>query len=77
MIKQNTMNFTISNLLIFIDIISLTKQDYYISSYVYKVDDCVTKVSLKDNENVEIIYLLQSDCNYLILPKEHSYYYLA
>ena len=64
------MKFETKTILITIslEIILQTKQDYYISFELLKVDDCLTKIYLNNNSN-EILYLSEMECSYKLIPK--------
>ena len=58
------------SIIFILEIILKTKQTYYISFEVFRVDDCVTKI-YKNNNTSEILYKKPSEngCDYKTVPK--------
>ena len=56
-------------LIISLEFILQTKQKYYISFVVFKIDDCLSKI-YKNNNNTDILYEKPSntECNYMAVP---------
>ena len=66
--SEENLYFMKNLITISLEIILQTKQDYYISFELLKVDDCLTKIYLNNNSN-EILYLSEIECSYKLIPK--------
>ena len=57
-------------LIISLEFILQTKQKYYISFVVFKIDDCLSKIYKNNNNNTDILYEKPSntECNYKEVP---------